>query len=137
MVSVCLPSDALLQHRPSYLIVGYLLSWFWGVSSPLLQQSADATPYLGRVAPPDLVYGVALSTLLCLRSCCSLNMGLLLLATAPDLGRRVAPLGCTFCTSAAPNSSVKSHVTVWFPIVAVCILKGGESEGGASLWLSW
>ena len=59
MVSVCLLSDALSEHLPSYLIVGYLLSWFWGVSSPLLQQSADATPYLGRVAPPDPERGVA------------------------------------------------------------------------------
>ena len=34
---------------------------------------------------------------------------------------------------AAPNSSVKSHVTVRFPIVAVCIIKGRESEGGGFL----
>jgi len=39
--------------------------------------------------------------------------------------------------SAAPNSSVKSHVTVWFPIVVVCIIKGRESEMRAFLWLSW
>ena len=30
MVSVCLPSDALSQHLPSYL--GFLLPWTWGIS---------------------------------------------------------------------------------------------------------
>ena len=44
MVSVCLPSDALSQHLPSYL--GFS-PWTWGISSQLLQQSAAAAPYLG------------------------------------------------------------------------------------------
>ena len=56
MVSVCLPSDALLQYLLSPWIsltfdVGYLFT-----SAP---QSAAAAPYLGRVAPPDLERGVA------------------------------------------------------------------------------
>ena len=39
MVSVCLPSDALSQHLPSYL--GF--SWTWGICSWLLQQSVLRT----------------------------------------------------------------------------------------------
>ena len=39
--------------------LGFLLSWTWGVSSRLLQQSAATAPYLGRVTPPDLERGVA------------------------------------------------------------------------------
>jgi len=39
MVSVCLPSDALSQHLPSYL--GF--SWTWGICSRLLQQSVLQT----------------------------------------------------------------------------------------------
>ena len=35
------------------ILLGFLLPWMWGVSSQLLQQSADAAPYLGRgVTPP-------------------------------------------------------------------------------------
>ena len=50
MVSVCLPSDALLQHLPSYLGFSYLGH---GVSLPwLLQQSTAAAPYLGRGVSP-------------------------------------------------------------------------------------
>ena len=48
MVSVCLPSDALLQHLLSYL--GF--SWTWGISSQLLQQSTATAPYLGRGVSP-------------------------------------------------------------------------------------
>ena len=61
MVSVCLPSDALLQHLLSYLGFSYLGC---GVSSWLLQQSTAAAPYLGRGVsphhlPPDLECGIA------------------------------------------------------------------------------
>ena len=50
MVSVCLPSDALLQYLPSYLGFSYLGR---GVSfHGLLQQSAAAAPYLGRGVSP-------------------------------------------------------------------------------------
>ena len=48
MVSVCLPSDALLQQLPSY----FLLPWAWGISSRLLQQSIAIAPYLGRGLSP-------------------------------------------------------------------------------------
>ena len=49
MVSVCLPSDALLQHLPSYLSFSNLGC---GVSSRLLQQSAAIAPYLGGKVSP-------------------------------------------------------------------------------------
>ena len=69
MVSVCLPSDALLQHLPSYLGFSYL-----GVhiSSRLLQQSA--------AAPPDLEHGIA-------------PLGPPAPAQPPLLGRGVGPPG--------------------------------------------
>ena len=56
MVSVCLPSDALLQHLPSYLGVSYL----HGCSSKaqLLLLTLDKG-YLLTVAPPDLEHGIA------------------------------------------------------------------------------
>ena len=44
MVSVCLPSDALLQHLSSYLSFSYL----GGICSRLLQQSAVTAPYHGQ-----------------------------------------------------------------------------------------
>ena len=72
MVSVCLPSDALSQHLPSYLgffclgrgvsltlDMGYLLPWTWGISSrcsskahPLLLTLEEE--YLLTAAPPNL-----------------------------------------------------------------------------------
>ena len=56
MVSVCLPSDALLQHLPSYLGVSYL----HGCSSKaqLLLLTLDEC-YLLITAPPDLERGIA------------------------------------------------------------------------------
>ena len=47
------------------ILLGFLLSWMWGISSWLLQQSAAAALYLGwegyllTTAPPDLERGVA------------------------------------------------------------------------------
>ena len=55
MVSVCLPSDALLQHLPSLL--GFLLPWTWGISSWLLLTLDEV--YLPTATPPDLECGVA------------------------------------------------------------------------------
>ena len=62
MVSVCLPSDALLQHLPSYLGFSYL-----GCGVSLHGCSSKAQPllltldegYLLTAAPPDLEHGVA------------------------------------------------------------------------------
>ena len=62
MVSVCLPSDALLQHLPSYLGFSYL---GLGVSphrcsskAQLLLLTLDEG-YLLTVGPPDLERGIA------------------------------------------------------------------------------
>ena len=62
MVSVCLPSDALLQHLPSYLGFSYL-----GCGVSLHGCSSKAQPllltldegYLLTASPPDLEIGVA------------------------------------------------------------------------------
>ena len=62
MVSVCLPSDALLQHLPSYLGFSYLGRgvYLHGCSSKaqLLLLTLDEG-YLLTTAPPDLERGVA------------------------------------------------------------------------------
>ena len=65
MVSVCLPSDALLQHPPSYLGFSYL-----GRGVSLHSCSSKAQPLL-------LI----------------LDKGYLLTATLPELQRGIAPLG--------------------------------------------
>ena len=65
MVSVCLPSDALLQHLPSYLGFSYL-----GCGVSLHCCSSKAQPLL-----------------------LTLDEGYLLTATLPDLQRGIAPLG--------------------------------------------
>ena len=65
MVSVCLPSDALLQHLPSYLGFSYL-----GRGVSLHGCSSKAQPLL-----------------------LTLDEGYLLTATLPDLQRGIAPLG--------------------------------------------
>ena len=62
MVSVCLPSDALLQHLPSYLGFSYLERGvsLHGCSSkvqPLLLTLEEG--YLLTTAPSDLEHGVA------------------------------------------------------------------------------
>ena len=65
MVSVCLPSDALLQHLPSYLGFSYL-----GLGVSLHGCSSKAQPLL-----------------------LTLDEGYLLTATLPDLQHGMAPLG--------------------------------------------
>ena len=74
------------------VLLGFLLTWTWGISSWLLQQSAAAVPYLGQgvfltPAPPDLECGVAPLALLRLRSNRSLGVGKLLFAAAPALSQ--------------------------------------------------
>ena len=65
MVSVCLPSDALLQHLPSYLGFSYL-----GRGVSLHSCSSKVQPLL-----------------------LTLDQGYLLTAALPDLQRGIAPLG--------------------------------------------
>ena len=95
MVSVCLPSDALLQHLPSYLGFSYLEHGVFLHSSSSKAQPLLLTldqGYLLTAAPPDLEHGIApLGPLL--RSHRSLDVGLLLSATTPGLRRGVTPLG--------------------------------------------
>ena len=90
VVSVCLPSDALSQHLPSYLGFSYL-----GCELSLHGCSSKAQPLLLTLeeAPPDLERGVA--TLGPPAPAQPLLLGLVAapLAAAPDLGCRVAPLG--------------------------------------------
>ena len=121
MVSVCLPSDALLQHLPSYLGFSYL-----GRGVSLHVRSSKAQPllltldegYLLTAALPVLQHGIAplgppaparAATILGWSSRLpplASGLGLLLpaaapdlrcwvtpLVTAPDLGHGVAPLG--------------------------------------------
>ena len=83
MVSVCLPSDALLQHLTSYLGLSCLLRGIslHGCSSKaqLLLLTLDEE-YLLTAAPPDLEHGVA-------------PLGPPAPAQPLLLGRGVAPLG--------------------------------------------
>ena len=65
MVSVCLPSDALLEHLPSCLGFSYL------------ERGVSLHGYSSKVQPLLL----------------TLDEGYLLTAAPPDLGREVAPLG--------------------------------------------
>ena len=65
MVSVCLPSDALLQYQPSYLGFSYL-----GRGVSLHGCSSKVQPLL-----------------------LTLDKGYLLTAALPDLQHRIAPLG--------------------------------------------
>ena len=62
MVSVCLPSDALLQHLPFYLDFSYLggevsLHGFSSIAQPLLLTLVKG--YLLTAAPSDLERGIA------------------------------------------------------------------------------
>ena len=89
MVLVCLPSDALSQHLPSYLGFSYL-----GRGVSLQSYSSKAQPqllildeaYLLMAVPPDLEHGVAPLSFFLPGSSRSLEVGLLLSAAAPDLG---------------------------------------------------
>ena len=98
MVSVCLPSDALLQYLPSYLGFSYLGHgvFLHGCSSKaqLLLLTLDKG-YLLITPPPDLERGidplgppVPVQPLLL-----TLDKGYLLTAAPPDLERGIAPLG--------------------------------------------
>ena len=95
MVSVCLPSDALLQHLPSYLGFSYLgrgvsLHGCFRKVQPLLFTLDEG--YLLTAAPPDLQRGIVpLGPPAAPRSHRSLDVGWLLPAVAPSLAPGVAP----------------------------------------------
>ena len=90
VVLVCLPSDALSQHLLSYLGFSY-----FGRGASLHGCSSKAQPllltleegYLLTAAPPDLEHGVAPLSPPAPSSSHSLEVGLLLSAAIPDLGR--------------------------------------------------
>ena len=93
MVSVFLPSDALLQHLPSYLGFSYLghgvsLHGCSSKAQPLFltldegYRLTTTLPDLQQGMVPPLQHGMALP----------LHMGWLFPAAAPGLGRGVAPL---------------------------------------------
>ena len=82
---MCLPSDALLQHLPSYLGFSYLghgvsLHGCSSKAQPLLLTLEEG--YLLMVVPPDLERGVA-------------PLGPPAPAQLLLLGRGVGPLGCS------------------------------------------
>ena len=97
VVSLCLPSDALLQYLLSYLGFPYLgrVVSLHGCSSkaqPLLLTLDEG--YLLTAAPPDHERGVALLGPPAPAQPPLLNVGLLLQAAATGLGQGVAPLSC-------------------------------------------
>ena len=90
MVLVCLPSDALSQHLPSYLGFSYLRRGvsLHGCSSkaqPLLLTLEEG--YLLMASPPDLERGVAPLGPPAPGSSGSLEVALLLSAAAPALSQ--------------------------------------------------
>ena len=89
MVSVCLPSDALLQHLLSYLGFSYLgrgVSLHGYSSKAQLLLLTLNKGYLLTAALPDLQLGIAPQSSLHLRSHGSLDVGLVLPAATPGLG---------------------------------------------------
>ena len=94
MVSVCLPSDAFLQHLPSYLGFSYLGHGvsLHGCSSKaqLLLLTLDEGYFL-TAAPSDLERGIAPLGPPAPAQPPLLGGGVLFPATTPGLGRWVAP----------------------------------------------
>ena len=94
---MCLPSDALLQHLPSYLGFFYLGH---GVSIHSCSSKAQQLlltldeGYLLTAALHDLQRGIAPLGLPMPPSHQSLDLAWLLLAAAPGLGHGIAPTGC-------------------------------------------
>ena len=95
MVSMCLPSDALLKHLPSYLGFSYLgrgvsLHGCSSKAQPLLLTLEEG--YLLTATLPDLERGIA--PLGPPAPAQPPLLGLLLPDGAPGLGRGVGPSGC-------------------------------------------
>ena len=101
MVSVCLPSNTLLQHLPSYLGFSYL-----GHGVSLHGCSSKAQPvltldkgYLLTAALPDLQCGIdPLGPPVPVQP--PLDVGLVLPATASGLGHGVGPLSRSYAITA-------------------------------------
>ena len=136
MILVCLPSDALSQHLPSYLGFSYL-----GRGVSLHSCSSKAQPLLLTLdegffltaAPHDFECGVTPLSPLAPHSSRSLEVGLHLLAAAPDLGRVVAPLGHCPCPWTWGSSSRPPPLTLEVGkllLAAAPDLGGGEAPLG-------
>ena len=118
MVSVCLPSDALSQHLPSFLGFSYL-----GRGVSLQSCSSKAQLLLLTLdegissGPPLLTLNVEWLLLALLHPCShhSLDMGLLLWAAAPDLGY----IAVYICQFPSPNSS---HSLPAFFVIHIFVL---------------
>ena len=96
MISVFLPSDALLQHLPSYLGFSYLGHGLSLHSCSSKTQKLLLTldkGYLLTAALPDLQYVIAPLGPPAPAQPPLLGRGLMFLAAAPGLGHRVAPPG--------------------------------------------
>ena len=96
MVSVCLPSDALLQHLPSYLGFSYLgrgvsLHGCSSKAQPLLLTLEEG--YLLTAALPDLQRGIAPLGPPAPTQPPLLGRGVVLPAGAPGLGCGIGPPG--------------------------------------------
>ena len=124
MVSVCLPSDALSQHLPSYLGFSYLgrgvsLHGCSSKAQPLLLTFGQG--YLLRAAPPDLKRGIAPLELSCAHAAATpwtwgsssqpllCRHSLALSVAAPDLGRGIAPLSHASAWSLAAGTFLPSR----------------------------
>ena len=98
MVSVCLPSDALLQPLPSYLGFSYLGLWVYlhacsSKEQPLLLTLDEG--YLLITAPPDSECGIAPLGNPAPTQPPLLGHGVAPPGRCPDLGHVVVPLSCT------------------------------------------
>ena len=94
MVSVCLPSDALLQHLPSYLGFSYLghgVSLHGCSSKAQLLLLTLEEGYLLTATIPDLQHGIAPLGPPAPAQPLLLGRGLIFLAAIPGLVRGVAP----------------------------------------------
>ena len=103
MVSVCLPTDALLQHLPSYLGFSYLgcgVSLHGCSSKAQLLLLTLNEGYLLTTALPDLQPGIAPLGPPVPAQQQLLGRGLVLPAAAPDLRRGITPV------LSAPTSDV-------------------------------
>ena len=104
MVSVCLPSDALVQHLPSYLSFSYL-----GRGVSLHGCSSKVQPML-----------------------LTLDKGYLLTAALPDLQRGIAPLGPPVPTQ--PRCGVGPHSHRPWPWMWGCCSWPRPLASGVGTW---
>ena len=129
---MCLPSDALLQHLPSYLGFSYL-----GCGVSLHGCSSKAQPllltldkgYLLTAALPDLQCGIA-------------PLGPPAPAQPWFLGRGVAPPGHRPSPQVyAPTSNAEEAIVEWFyedlQDILELILGVGDGQGGLACCDSW